>query len=161
RRDVIGMFNWDGRDRQINYSLERLGLEGGTEYVAFDFWQNALVPALKDRLQCALPGESCRVLAVRPRSNHPQLISTSRHVSQGIIDVTDEKWSGKTLSGRSQLIAGDPYELRVVAPDKSWNVESVKVSGGADASFTQSDELARATIKSDKGGEVSWEVKFR
>ena len=30
------------------------------------------------------------VLAVRPVANHPQLISTSRHITQGIVDVLDE-----------------------------------------------------------------------
>jgi hypothetical protein len=102
------------------------------------------------------------VLAVRPVANHPQLISTSRHITQGIVDVLDEKWdaASKTLSGRSKIVGGDPYELRIALPDKNWSAEIVEFSG-ATAPVTQTDELVRATIQSANSGEVSWTVRFK
>jgi hypothetical protein len=162
RRDVIGVFNWESKDQTFDYSLDRLGLDGKTEYVAFDYWQNTLVHPLKNRLQCTLPAESCLVLAVKPVSDHPQLISTSRHITQGIVDVTDETWSAKTktLSGRSKVVGGDPYELRIVLPDKNWGLAKVKASGGK-VTFTQSDYLLRATIETPKSDEIAWSVKFK
>ena len=82
RRDLIGLFNWSDRPSNFDSALERIGLASGTDYVAFDFWANALVPALTNRLQTQLPARSCQMLAVRPRLDRPQLISTSRHVTQ-------------------------------------------------------------------------------
>jgi hypothetical protein len=163
RRDVIGLFNWDHNEKEFDYPLDKMGLDGKTEYVAFDYWKNSLVPIIKDKLQISVPGESCCVLAVRPVANHPQLISTSRHITQGIVDVMDEKWNSesKTLSGRSKIVGGDPYELRIIVPDKNWNAATVDVSGGATAAFTQNENLVRATIQSAKSGEVSWSVKFQ
>jgi hypothetical protein len=131
--------------------------------VAFDYWKNALVPVIKGKLQTTVAAQSCCVLAVRPVANHPQLISTSRHITQGIVDVLDEKWdaASKTLSGRSKVVGGDPYELRIVLPNKNWNAEAVQIAGGGSAPMTQTDELMRATIQSASSGEVSWSVKFK
>jgi hypothetical protein len=163
RRDVIGLFNWDSSEKKFDYSLDKLGLDSKTEYVGFDYWKNSLVPSIKDTLQISVPGESCCVLAVRPVANHPQLISTSRHITQGIVDVMEEKWDGasKTLNGRSKIVGGDPYELRIVLPDKNWSAATVEVSNGASATFAQTDELVRATMQSPNSGEVSWTVKFK
>ena len=163
RRDVIGLFNWESHEQQFTDSLEKLGLDSKTDYVAFDYWKNALVPTIKSKLQVTVPGQSCCVLAVRPVANHPQLISTSRHITQGIVDVIDEKWDGasKTLSGRSKIVGGDPYELRIVLPDANWTAGATEVSGGATAGLMQADNLVRATIQSANGGEVSWRVRFR
>jgi hypothetical protein len=163
RRDVIGLFNWDHSEKNFDYSLQKIGLMGKAEYVAFDYWQNALVPPFKDRLQASVPGESCRVLAVKPVANHPQLISTSRHITQGIVDVLDEKWhsSSKTLTGRSKIVGGDAYELRIVLPEGNWNATSAQASGGAQVSFTQNGSLVRATIQSPKSKEINWTVRFK
>jgi len=168
RRDVIGLFNWASKSKEFVYPLDKLGLFPATqnydpEYVAFDYWQNKLVPPLKGSLRITVPGESCCVLAVRPVSNHPQLISTSRHITQGIVDVIEEKWdnTSKTLSGRSKIVGGDPYELRIVLPDKKWTATAVEASDGATSAFTQSDDLIRATIHSATSEEVGWSVKFK
>ncbi len=163
RRDVIGLFNWEQHEKQFNDSLDKLGLNGKTDYVAFDYWKNALVPVIKGKLQTTVPGQSCCVLAVRPVANHPQLISTSRHITQGIVDVLDEKWDAvsKTLSGRSKIVGGDAYELRIVLPDKNWTADVLEVVGGGTAPVTQTGELVRATIQSTNSGEVSWTVRFK
>src|SRR6185437_15407665 len=130
-------------------------------------WKNALVPTIKDHLQVSVPGQSCCVLAVKPVANHPQLISTSRHITQGIVDVLDETWHGSAkamrgeLTGRSKIVGGDPYELRIVLPDGNWKAASAKASGSAQVSFTQNGNLVRATIQSANSKDVKWAVKFR
>ena len=163
RRDVIGLFNWSQSEKTFTDSLKKIGLDPESEYVAFDYWKNSLVPVIKDRLQVSVPGQSCCVLAVRPIANHPQLISTSRHITQGIVDVLDEKWNAvsKTLIGRSKIVGGDPYELRIVLPDKNWTAASVECSAGTKATFSQSDNLLRATIHSEKSDDITWSVKFK
>ena len=72
-RAIIGLFNWETEDKQFDCDLGRIGLEGGTEYAAFDYWRNTLLAPIKGRLQINVPGESCCVLAVRPVQSHPQL----------------------------------------------------------------------------------------
>jgi hypothetical protein len=170
RRDVIGVFNWESQEQNFDYPLDKLGLEANTEYVAFDYWANSLLPMMKGRLQVTVPAESCRVIAVRPRAPHPQLLSTSRHITQGIVDVLEEKWDArkKTLSGRSQVVGGDAYESRIVVEGdgKGFTTPAVEVSAadrsaGVTTSVVSDGNLIRARIDSPTSREVSWNVRFK
>jgi len=161
-RNVIGLYNWESNDQKLDVPLEQLGLDAKTEYVAFDYWDNKLVSAVKGRLQLTMAPESCIALAIRPRAGHPQLISTSRHVTQGIVDVTDEKWDAttRTLSGRSQVVGKDPYELRI--PSDGDKVEKVSVSPTDVIASHESDaSLTRVKLTSPIGHEVSWSIQFK
>jgi hypothetical protein len=129
RRDIVALFNWDDKKPwDADYPLDRIGLPESTSYVAYDFWGNRLLPPVMGRIKVTLPKSSCLILSVRPEADHPQLISTSRHVTQGMIDVTDEKWDAatQTLSGTSKLVPGDEYELRIATGGKAWKAVSVE-----------------------------------
>ena len=116
RRDVLGLFNWESAEKTVDEPLAKLGLDGAGEHIAFDFWSNSLTPPFKGRLVQTLRPQSCAVLAVRPVLDRPQLISTARHITQGIVDVTAERWDAKTrtLSGVCLTVAGDRNELRIL-----------------------------------------------
>ena len=46
--------------------------------------------------------------AIREKSDHPQLVSTNRHLSQGAADLETLAWENNlTLAGRSRVVAGD------------------------------------------------------
>jgi hypothetical protein len=163
RRDVIGVFNWETNQQTFDYSLERLGLAPDMEYVAYDYWNDRLSASIKGRLKLGLPAESCAVLAVRPRTAHPQLLSTSRHITQGIVEVLEESWDAKsrTLRGRSKVVAGDPYELRIVTGMQP-NRMSVSLPRGKAMTNLKSDgSLVRATINSPVSAEIGWSVEFK
>ena len=163
RRDVIGVFNWDDRPAKIDYPLDRLGLASGVRYAAFDYWKNALIPPLQDRLQLTVPARSCIVLAVRPEQSRPQLLSTSRHITQGMVDVLEETWDAptKTLRGRSKVVGGDPYELRIVADATAWPVDAVETAPAVESSFKQQPGLVRVTLNAKESEEVAWAVRFK
>ena len=165
RRDVIGIFNWESKEQHYDYALDRLGLDAGKEYMAFDYWQNSMVTSIKGHLQITVPPESCCVLSVRPQADHPQLLSTSRHITQGMVDVLEEKWDETTriLSGRSKVVGGDSYELRVVsaAPVQVFQVLGDGRSDEIKTTFTQVENLVRARIETPLSQEVVWSLKFR
>jgi hypothetical protein len=161
-RDVVGLYNWESEERRFDVPLEQLGLNARTEYIAFDYWGDKFIPSVQGRLQLTLPAESSVVLAVRPQANHPQLISTSRHVTQGIVDVTGEKWDAatKTLSGRSKLVGQDAYELRIVSG--AAKVEKIVVSASdANTSHSSHESLTRVQLTSPTSREVSWSIQFK
>jgi hypothetical protein len=169
RRDIVAFYNWDKERAEISTTPERIGLPPTKEYVAFDFWANKFVPPFSGQLTSSLSGQSSRILAVRPVSEFPQLLSTSRHVTQGIIDVTDEKWDAAKshLSATSKVVANDPYELRIVVPsaEKSWRANTVKVSAedsaaGVKAEIKQDSPRIRANITSPVSRDVKWTFAF-
>jgi hypothetical protein len=165
RRDVIGAFNWDRQEQTIECSLKALGLDEGVEYVAFDYWANEVAEPIEERLRLTIPGRSCRMLAVKARSDRPQLVSTSRHVTQGMIDVTAETWelASRTLRGTSRVVGGDTYELRIVVPDAGWKAKSITLDdngSGVFSDFQQVGALVRATLRLREDEEVDWAVEF-
>jgi hypothetical protein len=169
RRDVLAIFNFGKGKQEFDLPLDRLGLPPAKAYVAFDFWGNALCPPLTGHLKLLLPEAGCRLLAVRPAASHPQLLSTSRHVTQGMIDVRREHWSAKRneLSGRSLVVGGDPYELRIVyTAGHAAQVAAVDVSAddkaaGVGISTSERDRGVRVTIRSAQSREVAWRVRFK
>ena len=169
RRDVVALYNWSNKTDDISIKAERIGLPPANEYVAFDFWADQFISPFRDTITASLPGNSCRILAVRPVSDVPQLLSTSRHVTQGIVDVTDEKWDGakSALSGTSKVVENDRYELRVILPvaAKSWRATAVKVSAedetaGVKATFQQDGPKLRVALTSSASRNVKWTVTF-
>ena len=169
RRDVVALYNWSDRTDEISIKADRIGLPPASGYVAFDFWADKFISPFRDTITASLPGNSCRILAVRPVADVPQLLSTSRHVTQGIVDVTGEKWDGtkSLLSGTSKVVENDRYELRIILPDgaKSWRATAVNVTAedaaaGVKATFRQDGPKLRASLTSPTGREVKWAVTF-
>jgi hypothetical protein len=166
RRDVLGLYNWESSDATLACDTGKAGLKSGTIYHGFDFWANAPVPAFKERFAFDMPKESCRILAVRAAEDHPVLVSTSRHVTQGIIDVVEETWSDSTLSGTSNLVSGDEYELRIAGVNSGWKFTSVSVSSDDQAAgvtirpIKSEDSWLRVVIRSKDSRRVKWAVEF-
>jgi len=168
RRDVLGLFNWTDHDQTFGSDAAKAGLDAKATYHAFDFWANRLEPSFAGAFGFALPAQSCRVLAVRAAEDHPVLLSTSRHVSQGMIDVTREAWKKDTLAGASRVVANDPYELRIAGTrdgGRSWTAKTVDLSpadiaAGVTASLVQEEGLVRVRVASPVGREVAWRVVF-
>ena len=170
RRDVIGLFNWDEKaPAVIECSLAKLGLPSG-RYVGFDYWANAFLPPFERTLKVTVPPASCRVLSVCASKDTPRVASTSRHITQGVVDLVEEKWDGgkATLSGVSRVVADDDYELRIaVQPgEQSWEAMAVTsapedAKAGVSASLSQNGPRIRAVIQSPLSRDVRWSVTFR
>jgi hypothetical protein len=169
RRDVIGLFNWSDKAEEATLPLDRAGLPQAEEYIAFDFWSRELLKPFKTTLSLTVPGSSCRILAVRPLLPRPFLISTSRHVTQGILEVKKEGWdaAANALQGTSAMVANDTYELRIVAraPQSDWSLVNAEVSdadrdAGVVITASATDGLVRAFIQSATSRNVSWTLRF-
>ncbi|MHC4178004.1 MAG: hypothetical protein ACYSWU_10885 [Planctomycetota bacterium] len=172
RRDVVAFFNWGDRQQKIEVELSRLGLSPTHRYATFDFWENELTGHATgvSSLEMTVRPKSCRVIALR-RMDHPLVISTSRHVTQGIVDVVEEKWdpARSTIRGVSRVVAGDPYEIRTVAPSvvEPWQVDLVSVSAADEqAGVTvkiaaeKKRRNARIVINSPVSREVAWSIQY-
>jgi hypothetical protein len=165
---IVGLFNWDaGREIHLDETFSRIGLPGAERYVTFDYWENRFGMLEGDALHTALEPATCRILAVRPMADRPQLISTSRHITQGVVDVAQEAWDvrEKTLNGVSRVVGGDPYELRVARPvNGEWKLVSAIVTGSERATVQIVDDGAlgwRVRIDSPESGDLKWQLSFQ
>ncbi len=171
RLDVVGLFNWSEKEpAHIACSAERIGLARADGYVGFDYWADAFVEPFGTTLESDLPPASCRILAIRPASTQPQVLGTSRHITQGVVDLLEEKWDAdtRTLQGVSRIVANDPYELRIAAMgrDGPWRagdlvVSSVNPAEGASVHLvSQDDWRVRVRIDSPRSQDVRWSIRF-
>ena len=174
RRDVLGLYNWDSELKRIGYDAAKAGLDGSATYHAFDFWSQQPLPDFKGQFKFNVPAESCRVVALRQAEDHPLLVSTSRHITQGIVDVTGEQWDNRstTLSAASQVVANDPCELRIAGLTDGgmrWRPVAVEVArqdraNGVTASIRPNKEdgegWCRVRLSSPLSRSIQWAVQF-
>ncbi len=168
RRDVIGLFNYNDGEMTVNETCERLGLVPGKTYHAFDFWANKPLADFASPFTMRVAPSSCSIVAVRADEGHPLVLSTSRHVTQGIVDITGEVWSGGKLSGTSEVVGYDPYELRIAGladGGKKWKLLATEVSpsdkaAGVTVSCRESSGLVRVTLRCPHSRDVKWNIRF-
>ncbi len=102
--------------RASRLDLNDVGLAADADYLAYDFWNERFLGRV--RTTCAVPAlplGHCQVLALRPACDHPQLLSSTRHVSQDAISVRRQAWASPTLSLQLTGPAGssETYTLHV------------------------------------------------
>jgi len=168
QRNVLSLLNWDTVSQKIACSMSRAGLNDQAVYHAFDFWANKPYPDIHGSFASELPSESCQIIAVRAKSNHPVVVSTSQHVTQGMIDLLKEEWNGTNLSCSSKVIAGDNYEIRIAGINDggAWKVDRAMImENPADATIEVLPQTergwVRVVIKSKKSQVVKWQIKFK
>lgn len=104
-------------DPAFSQDLEWLGLDGSKKYVGFEYWDNTFIDPFSARLERTVPARTCQVVSLVEMRDEPQVIGTSRHITQGVMDLLSTEWNAgeKSLAGRSLIVGGDPYEIRVAA----------------------------------------------
>ena len=162
--DVVGFTNWRSAAVTREISLaEKLGLDAGTSYLAFDFWAQKLLGVFKDRMKVEIEPHDTRVLLIHPALNRPQLIGTSRHIT-GAYSILDQVWDAakSTLRGSSRTVSGEPYTLWLYVPE-GVTVASVGARTKGNREVPVHHELAGNSLKVSLPGQpedVDWEVKF-
>ncbi|NQT83038.1 NPCBM/NEW2 domain-containing protein [bacterium] len=161
--DIVGLFNWTRRGAPRTVIFDEIGLSPEQPYVLYDYWEEDFIGPVRGSYNCVLPPTSCRVLSVHTLKEHPFLVSTSRHVTQGAVDLLDVKWDAdsKKLIGRSLVVKDDPYVLRIVVPPEpiTYRFLSARANGAAVSSEARGFWLNVALLPSTTG-ELKWEVAF-
>ncbi|HUT88999.1 MAG TPA: signaling protein [Thermoguttaceae bacterium] len=171
KHTVVGLFNWGDAEAAFDVPAEKLGLQPGARYAGFEFWADRLIEPFQKSLRRRVSARSAEIVAVREIAGRPVLLSTSRHVTQGLVDVKQIHWDEQEsrLSGASVLVGEDSYELRILLPTATavgpWRAKHVAVSdqdaaAGVTATGKQEGTLARVTILSPTNRTVSWSVGF-
>lgn len=163
RYDVVGMFNFkDNATDHVYLNWNELGIPGTGPVHVFDFWKKEYLGCWEAGIALELAPASCRVLTLQPATGHVQLVSTSRHITQGWVDLLDLAYNEKTNSsnGKSKVIRDDPYELRFVFPrGKNFIVESA-TAGNLPVKISNHQGWATVRFTSPTTTEVAWRVSF-
>lgn len=168
-RHVVGLFNWSASQAAtVRTELKDLGFRAeGAQFIGLDYWSGGLVAIHDGVLSVELPPSGCSIIAVARLLDRPQLLGTSRHITQCFVDVRDERWNDATLSGRCTLVGGDATELRV-ARDSTlgrWTLAAAEVSApdraaGVTVSVQEEADLLRVKLAAADSRDVEWSLRF-
>jgi len=117
RWNVLARFSWEKPVSDSKVSFSEFGLDPAKEYAVYEFWSKRFLGVFKYSFPVsAQEAKGVCVYAIRERLGRPQILSTSRHISQGAVDLVSVKWSPATkiLSGKSKVIKNDPYSMTVL-----------------------------------------------
>ena len=85
----------------------------------YDYWNHEYVGEVEQGFPIFLRPCASKVFSVRKKLGRPQIVSTSRHLSQGGFDLLSVAWDAKRgyCLGVSRVVSADPYELVVYVPE--------------------------------------------
>jgi len=148
-----------------NTALGAMGLNKNQSYYLYDFWNDRFAGKYKgsDQVKQTLAVGEARMISVHEVKDHPQWISTNRHIMQGYVDLVKKpEWDAqeRSLSGVSSIIGGEPYRITFALNNYSPLKLNVK---GAEAEIrVRKDEtnLADMVLSVKENQDISWTVFF-
>ncbi|MFN8653737.1 MAG: hypothetical protein U0133_17660 [Gemmatimonadales bacterium] len=141
--------------------LAELGLAPQGDYLAFEFWTRRFAGVVRDTLRPPPIDRAfgVQVLCLRPRVGHPQLLATNRHVTCGGPDLAAVQWENGTLSGESDVVAHDAYELYLTEP-AGFRYAGLEAPGTTASTVRRKDGVRVVRITSVSGGRIRWSVRY-
>lgn len=159
RWDVLAHFAAGDQDLPAQ-RVEFRDLGIGDERLVYEFWSQRCLGLCRGGFVAeALPAHGTQVFALRRPLPHPQILSTSRHITQGGVDLLNVAWDGERLAGRSRVVGGDRYELVLHVP-AGFTAQGARMDGKA-CEVTQDGEVARVAITPQGNGDIDWDVQCR
>jgi hypothetical protein len=156
---VLARFDWGGKgapEQEVRFA--DLGLADDREYLAFEFWTQTFIGRCKGSFTAPAmdTNNGMQVFAIREARPHPWVLSTTRHLSQGGVSLLDERWDAGTgtLSGKSAVVAGDPYVLTVHLPH-GFRLKGAE-AGGEKAEVANQQETATVRIVPSATRTLEW-----
>jgi hypothetical protein len=155
------VYHFKGAPQQeVNFA--DLGLPADREHLVFEFWTQKLLGKFKGSFTAPAMDENTgmHVFAIREAREHPWILSTTRHISQGGVSLRDVTWDAKrnVLSGKSTVVVGDPYVLTVHVP-AGYRLEDAE-AGGEKVVTKALPHTATVRITPAASRTVNWRVTF-
>jgi alpha-galactosidase len=161
---VVGFFNSSLTTTvEKKFSLERLWLDTGKTYIAFDFWKKKFVGEISGEIKVTIQPGSVVLLALHEKSGKPQFISTDRHVLQGAVETESVNWNEntKTLSGISMGPLNTLHNVYVYIPEPhKWTWGGHILFHDYDSYSLRSidENIIQVTVHFEKNKKVNWEI---
>lgn len=158
--NVLSRMNWTKEAMPADQvSFAKLGLDDKKEYLVFEFWNKEFLGTRKSYFPVkAIEPNEINTFAIREKTDHPQIISTNRHLTQGGYDLLDVAWNQNNLSGKSKVVKNDKYELYIYLPEgyslRSALVENKKMD------IIVKDHVAIISYTPTVTGDVTWKIAF-
>ncbi len=152
---LVSVFNTTDQAVTETVCLNTLGIDMKVP-IAYEYYSGELQEGCSVSAQLK-PFET-KIYAIREKTEVPQIVSTSRHVTQGIIELKKETWdeAKRMLSLTAELVGQDLYTVSVRVPD-SYAFET---QNGFDTVVCEGD-LLKLSVTVLQNETRSFDVCFR
>ena len=160
--NVVGIMNPEDTIIERHFRLEsdfHIDTRDGQVYAVYDFWKREFIGVFGDAFSITVAPMDATVLRITMLNSYPQLISTSRHITQGGYDLDDLQWNEteNTLSGSSKVVKDEIYLLTLYLPD---DYELSNVVCSELTTFVTIDRLLTVNLHSQYSGKLDWKLCF-
>jgi alpha-galactosidase len=129
---VVGLVNWDDHTTETVVRLAKLGLPAG-RYHVYHYWRRRYLGVFEDTFTVRRhqPHETA-VLLFKPVSHRPDLLTTTFHVCQGVMEIADCRFEIADSSTRITLMLEKPgrqFGRVLFTVPRGWRVIEAEVQG--------------------------------
>jgi len=127
----VGLFNFDAETRRIEITAADFGYQASRLLCLFDFWNETLIGTFRKKIVVPVDTRSKhRVVSLRAVKDHPWIIGSNFHFTQGGVELADVVWdkSRKRLSGSVVRPRGNRGRLFILVPE-GYAFRTVTVAG--------------------------------
>ena len=162
---IAGFFNANlVQSIERKFSLQRLWLNPGKTYLAFDFWKQQFIGEITGEIKLTIQPGSVVLLTIHEKSGSPQFISTDRHVMQGALEIENINWneSTKTISGTSIGPLDTSHNVFVYIPQPhpwTWSGSGLFQDHDSYSLKLVDNNIIRVHVNFDKSDHIKWEIK--
>ena len=130
-----------------------LGLDPAATYYLHDFWNDEFLGEIpgSDSVSRPLKPQQSLVYSLRRKLDQPQVLSTNRHIMQGLLDTVAWDPATLTLTGTTRVVAGEPAVLTLAANGYQH----------ADPTATRDGDLVKLTLSSKTTTDVKWSLVWK
>ncbi|MBI2915008.1 MAG: alpha-galactosidase [Firmicutes bacterium] len=162
--DVVGLFNYEAQEASIPVDLAALGLTAEEGYLVWEFWEQRFLGTQSSRIEVSVPARDVRLILLKPLLQTPGILSTSFHLIQGAVELSDVEWDSRkrTLSGKCHRHPGARGDLFVYVPE-GYRIDGFDVEGGSEGSLLPVAEAGGKVWRLAlpfQGRTVGWRIGF-
>ncbi|MFI5251391.1 MAG: alpha-galactosidase [Bacteroidota bacterium] len=158
---VAGLYNATDHEKIISISPKELGLSSQKKYLVYDLWSDKFIGEIAGETPFGLSPASSMILSIHEKTTRPVILSTSRHITQGALDIADEGWDDRshTLKVVSEKLNDEPYRVTLYLP-AGFDVKDVVCSTPHTLNKI-SDSIVQITFDPITKSSMNWSVVFK
>lgn len=159
--NVVGIFNWSEHKTRITLTPAQLELPVKKSYLVYEAWSSTFLGELRNSLSLDLRPTASMLLSIHEKKRYPVVLSTSRHITQGAVDLAGEQWDeGKrSLSIISDHLIDGEYDVIIYMPE---GYSSPNISAPCKSEIEKiSDSIVKVKLFPYSRPKVAWKALFQ
>ena len=157
---VVALFNWSDAEAHIGFGWDEIGEPKERRFVGWEFWGETYLGTLSGKMSVAVPPRSVRLVALQPQTGHPQFLTSDRHITQGSVELSDQRWTNGTLVLSVETVGGFPQTIRIAVPE-GYALKYAAAPGAKIATTTEHDgRILAVTLETENAATVLLSLNY-